>query len=120
MKLTDIGNGAEVKFTEDGITFTNGEEVKFSEDGITFTFDSPEAKRFVEDLFENSEDDESEDLRESAYDLIENLAALANALAESLKCQIDDGYSISEFVTQSELLCEILDFFKEYKNVDDE
>lgn len=97
-------------------------EVKeIDDDGVIFKFHvGPESAKFIEDLFENSEDDESEDLRESAYDLIENLAALANALAESLKCQIDDGYSISEFFTQSELLCEILDFFKEYKNVDDE
>lgn len=94
-------------------------EVNETEDGIVFEF-SPESARFIEDLFKNTEDDESDDLRASAYDLIENLANLANALAESLKFQIDDGYSITEFVTQSELLCEILDFFKEFKNIDNE
>ena len=96
-------------------------EVNETEDGFMFKFNiSPDSARFIEDLFKNTEDDESDDLRASAYDLIENLAALANALAESLKFQIDDGYSITDFVTQSELLCEILDFFKEFKNIDNE
>ena len=96
-------------------------EVNETEDGIMFKFNiGPDSARFIEDLFKNTEDDESDDLRASAYDLIENLANLANALAESLKFQIDDGCSISEFVTQSELLCEILDFFKEFKNIDNE
>lgn len=96
-------------------------EITDTDEGREFRFHvGPESAKFIEDLFKNAEDDESNDLRESAYDLIENLAALANALAESLKFQIDDGYSITEFITQSELLCEILDFFKEFKSIDDD
>lgn len=88
-------------------------EITDTDEGREFRFHvGPESAKFIEDLFKNAEDDESEELSTAAKRLIASLSELANTLAVDLKYQIEDGYTIAEFSEQSKLLCEILNFFK--------
>lgn len=92
------------------------EEVTETDDGITFKFAlGGEGENFIDSLFRNSETD-VEDATDVIDELIQSLIRTATNLSESLNCMVDDGYSITEFIPQSDLLCEILDFFKAYKD----
>lgn len=84
-----------------------------SEDGITLTYELGEdGKKFFESLLNSEETDEPDEMREGIDSLICSLISLATTLSESLDFMIDDGYLMSSFVPQKELLCKILDFFK--------
>lgn len=84
-----------------------------SEDGITLTYELGEdGKKFFESLLNSEETDEPDEMREDIDSLICSLISLATTLSVSLDFMIDDGYSMSAFVPQKELLCKILDFFK--------
>ena len=93
------------------------EEITEANDGITFKFAlGGDGENFINSLFRNSEETDEEDATNAIEELAQSLIRTATNLSESLNCMVDDGYSITEFIPQSDLLCEILDFFKSFKD----
>ncbi|MBQ7446925.1 MAG: hypothetical protein IJV59_03130 [Eubacterium sp.] len=88
-------------------------EVIGEDGGVTLKFNlEDEGKSFIDSLFRKSEEtDEAEDANDAMLEMINNLIELASALSQSLSCMIDDGYSVSDFIIQTDLLGKVLGFF---------
>ena len=78
------------------------------EGGISFKFDVNDA--FVDMIKKAKEADDCDVDYDAVVAMGNNLVRLASKLSISLNHMIDDGYSVPDFVIQSDLLGKILSF----------
>ena len=103
MKLNDIKHGDAI-----------GKLLSSSADGGVLTLKfalNRDGINFVDDLL-NETGNGSEDLKDSAEEMVGNLVDLASTLAESLESMVGEGYEYEQFRLESYLLCRVLSYFE--------